>query len=80
MSDTQAQEITVNDPRVQEVAEFLGDSPSEVLDTAREYATEQGLTLDEELDVVAGNVEDVESLEDAMNEALSGDDEDDNDI
>ena len=71
-------EITISDPRVQDVAQELDMSPEEVLDTAEMAASLQEITLDEELDLVEGNVHAVD-FEDEADEDNYGDGPNDTD-
>ena len=50
------QQITVDDPRVQDVADFLGETPEEALQEATEASVALGETLDEALDAAEFNM------------------------
>lgn len=61
------------DPRVQEIAGLTGETPDQVADEAVQYAQEDGITVNEELDNGVALLE--------LQEALMGPgDEDDNDL
>ena len=71
------QQITVDDPRVQEISEWGGMEPSAVIEVAEHLAEKEGETVGQELDEAAGTIELNEAIE-AMDEALDLDEDDSN--
>jgi hypothetical protein len=82
MSEFNSNAVTIDDPRVGEIADFAGLEPAEVLDEATEAANLDGITVDEELDSAVATVEMLESVMDEGSDAddsLDGWSEDDDD-
>jgi hypothetical protein len=81
MSKQQTSAVTTdltNDPRVQEIAEFTGASPEDVVATATQAAAEYGDTVSQELDTGVEIVEIVASMagsDDDGTDGLSTDDD-----
>lgn len=65
---------TVTDPRVLDIAEYTGMDTTDVLAVAEEAAEVQGLSLDQELDLVEENID--EEVFDTDNSVESDEDED----
>lgn len=76
MSDFNTPAVTIDDPRVAEIADFAGLQPTEVLDMATDIADMEGETVSEALDE---GVETVEALQDEE-AALEDVDEDEDDL
>jgi hypothetical protein len=74
MNDTTTTHVSETDPRVVEIANVTGDTPADVIETARQFAQANGDSVDEELSTGAAVAEMVEGMLAADQPADTADD------